>query len=159
MAGQVLKLVLCVGICLGVGVLGSLFSTGANLNEWYVQLNKPPFNPPNWVFGPVWTILYILMGVAAFLVWQRGLGRKDVRVGLWLFAAQLGLNALWTPLFFGYHQIGAAFVDLVLLWLAILAVITAFHRVSIPAAICLYPYLGWVSFAASLNGSLWRLNP
>jgi translocator protein len=159
MASQAIKLVLCVGLCLGVGVLGSLFSTGESLNDWYSQLHKPSFNPPNWVFAPVWTVLYILMGVAAFLVWRQGVDRRDVRVGLWLFAAQLGLNALWTPLFFGYHQIGAAFADLVLLWLAILAVITAFQRVSTPAAVCLYPYLGWVSFAASLNGSLWRLNP
>jgi tryptophan-rich sensory protein len=159
MASQVLKLVLCVGICLGVGALGSLFATGTDLSHWYVQLNKPSFNPPNWVFGPVWTVLYVLMGVAAFLVWRRGLGRRDVRLGLWLFAVQLGLNFVWTPLFFGCHRIGTAFVDLVLLWLAILAVITTFHRVSMPAAICLYPYLGWVSFATSLNGSLWRLNP
>jgi tryptophan-rich sensory protein len=158
MVGNGVKLILCVALCLGVGVLGSLFSWGTNLHEWYAYLRKPSFNPPNWVFGPVWTLLYILMGVAAFLVWQKGIGRRDVRVALGLFALQLALNALWTPLFFGWHQIGAAFLEIVLLGLAILITLTAFHRVSLPAALCLVPYVGWVGFAAVLNGSLWYLN-
>ena len=146
-------------VCLGVGALGSLLSVGKNLSDWYAALNKPWFNPPNWVFAPVWTTLYVLMGVAVFLVWRKGWEHRSVRIGLVLFAVQLALNALWTPLFFGCHWIGAALIDIVLLWPAILATIAAFHRVSLLAAVCLYPYLVWVSFAAVLNFRLWQLNP
>jgi len=158
MVSNGIKLVLCVLICLGAGVLGSLFSVGKNFQDWYGQLHKPWFNPPNWIFGPVWTILYVLMGVALFLVWQKGLNRRAARIGLVLFAVQLALNSLWTPLFFGWHWIAAALVDITFLWLAILATIVAFHRTSLPAAVCLYPYLGWVSFAAVLNAVIWHLN-
>ena len=158
MLGDKVKLLLCVLTCLGAGVLGSLFSVGQNLNDWYGRLNKPAFNPPNWVFAPVWTALYVLMGVAAFLVWRMGLGNRTVRIALVLFGLQLGLNALWTPLFFGLHWIGWALVEIVALWLVIVATVVAFHRVSLPAAICLYPYLAWVSFASVLNYSLWQLN-
>jgi benzodiazapine receptor len=157
--GRTLQLLVPVLVCLGVGALGSLFSMDNNLHNWYATLNKPWFNPPNWVFAPVWTTLYILMGVAAFLVWQKRLGHRSVRIGLVLFVVQLALNGLWTPLFFGCHWIGTALIDIVLLWVAILAVIVAFHRVSLPAAICLYPYLAWVSFASVLNFRLWQLNP
>jgi benzodiazapine receptor len=130
------KLAVCVAVCLAAGGLGVAF-VGGGPDEWYGRLNKPWFNPPSWVFGPVWTVLYVLMGVAAFLVWRQGAGRGLVQIALGLFALQLVLNALWTPLFFGWHWIGGALVDIVLLWLAILATIVAFGRVSRPAALCL----------------------
>jgi translocator protein len=158
MVGNMVRLVVSILICLAAGASGAIFTTGKGLDDWYGQLNKPWFNPPNWVFGPVWIVLYILMGVAAFLAWQKGSDRRLVRIALALFVLQLVLNALWTPLFFGWHWIGMALVEIVVLWLAILATIAAFHRVSLPAALCLYPYIGWVSFAAFLNGSLWWLN-
>ena len=158
MLGDIIRLVVSMAVCLCAGGLGAVFTAGKNLNDWYGQLHKPWFNPPSWVFGPVWTLLYILMGVAVFLVWQKGTDRRPVRMALGVFALQLALNALWTPLFFGLHWIGAALVEIVVLWLAILATVVAFRRVSRPAARCLYPYIGWVSFAAILNASLWWLN-
>lgn len=125
---------------------------------WYASLHKPSWNPPGWVFGPVWTLLYTMMAVAAWLVWRRG-GLRQQRWPLSLFLAQLVLNAAWTPLFFGLHRPGLALVDIVLLWLALVATITAFRRVHRGAGWLLVPYLAWVSFAAVLNFVLWRMNP
>lgn len=125
--------------------------------EWYASLQKPSWNPPGWVFGPVWTALYTMMAVAAWLVWKRG-GFSAQRRARALFCAQLILNAAWTPLFFGLQQPGLAFAEIVVLWLAIAATLVAFHRVSRAAAWLLAPYLAWVSFAAALNFTLWRLN-
>ena len=133
--------------------LGALFLPG----QWYASLKKPSWNPPAWLFGPVWTALYTLMAVAAWLVWRRG-GWAAQRRPLLLFLLQLALNAAWTPLFFGLHQPGLAFAEIVLLWLAIAATLTAFGSVSRAAAALLAPYLAWVSFAAVLNFTLWRLN-
>ena len=127
-------------------------------DAWYASLHKPSWNPPGWVFGPVWTLIYIMMAVAAWLVWRRG-GLRVNRGPLSLFMVQLALNAVWTPLFFGLHQPGWAFVDIVLLWLAIATTITAFRRVHRGAAWLLVPYLAWVSFASVLNYTLWRMNP
>ncbi|MCU0784896.1 MAG: tryptophan-rich sensory protein [Verrucomicrobia bacterium] len=124
--------------------------------EWYATLKKPSWNPPGWIFGPVWTALYTMMAVAAWLVWKRG-GFVAQRRPLLIFLAQLALNALWTPLFFGLHRPGLAFAEIVLLWLAIAATIPTFWRVSSLAAWLLVPYLAWVSFAAVLNFTLWRL--
>jgi tryptophan-rich sensory protein len=126
--------------------------------EWYASLKKPSWNPPGWVFGPVWTTLYVMMAVAAWLVWKRG-GFSSQRPALVLFLAQLALNAAWTPLFFGLHRPGLAFAEILLLWLAIAAALAAFRPVSRAAAWLLTPYLAWVSFAAVLNFALWRLNP
>ncbi len=140
-------------LCFAAAAVGSLFMPG----EWYAALNKPAWNPPGWIFGPVWTALYAMMAVAAWLVWQRG-GLAGQRRPLGLFLAQLALNALWTPLFFGLRQPGVAFAEILLLWLAILATLLAFRPVSRTAAWLLVPYLAWVSFAAVLNGTLWRLN-
>lgn len=125
--------------------------------EWYATLKKPSWNPPDWIFGPVWSALYTMMAVAAWLVWQRG-GFVAQRRPLALFLAQLGLNALWTPLFFGLHRPGLAFAEIVLLWVAIAATLAAFRRVNQAAAWLLAPYLVWVSFAAVLNFEMWRLN-
>jgi translocator protein len=141
-------------LCFAASAVGALFMPG----EWYAALNKPAWHPPAWIFGPVWTALYAMMAVAAWLVWQRG-GFAVQRRPLGLFLAQLALNALWTPLFFGLRQPGVAFAEIILLWLAILATLLAFRPVSRAAAWLLVPYLAWVSFAAVLNGTLWRLNP
>jgi len=124
---------------------------------WYTALNKPSWNPPPWIFGPVWTMLYIAMGVSAWLVWRNG-GWSQQRRPLTLFLVQWALNALWTPLFFGLHRIDLAAVEIVVLWLAIVATIASFARVSRPAAWLLAPYLAWVSFATFLTFTLWRLN-
>ncbi|MBX3381484.1 MAG: tryptophan-rich sensory protein [Phycisphaeraceae bacterium] len=128
-----------------------------SVDGWYTTLNKPSWNPPSWLFGPVWSLLYIMMAVAAWLVWRKG-GWAAQRWPLSLFLVQWLLNALWTPLFFGMHQLGASLVEIVLLWLAIAATIHAFWRVSKPAGWLLVPYLAWVSFATFLNFTIWRLN-
>jgi tryptophan-rich sensory protein len=124
---------------------------------WYEGLAKPSLTPPNWVFGPVWTLLYLMMGVAAGLVWRKA-GLHGARVALGLYLLQLVLNSAWSWLFFGLHQPGWAFADIVLLWLAIVATILAFQRISAAAALMMTPYLVWVSFASYLNFMLWRLN-
>ncbi len=138
--------------------LAPLSSIWARPDSWYAALVKPSWNPPGWVFGPVWTTLYILMAVAAWLVWRRGGWRGQRRALSW-FCAQLALNALWTPLFFGLHRIDLALGEILLLWVAILATIGAFARSSRVAAWLLAPYLAWVSFATFLTFTLWNLNP
>jgi len=141
-------------ICFAAAALGAVFMPG----DWYAALRKPTWNPPGWIFGPVWSVLYTMMAVAAWLVWQRG-GFGAQRRPLGLFLVQLALNAAWTPLFFGLHQPGVAFAEIVLLWLAIAWTLATFWRVHRAAAWMLVPYLTWVSFAALLNFTLWRLNP
>jgi benzodiazapine receptor len=152
-----IKLVVAVVLPLAVGGLSG-YATAQGVRSWYPTLVKPFFNPPAWIFGPVWTALYILMGVAAFLVWRRGLEAEGVKAGLTLFLAQLALNGLWSILFFGIHSPGLAFVEILVLWIAIAATIRAFGRVSAAAAWLLAPYLAWVSFATILTGSIWWLN-
>lgn len=140
-------------VCIATAALGGIFMPG----EWYASLKKPLWNPPGWVFGPVWTALYTMMAVAAWLVWRRG-GFAAQRGPLTLFLVQLALNAAWTPLFFGWHKPGLAFAEILLLWLAIAGTLAAFRRVSRATVWLLTPYLAWVSFAAVLNFALWRLN-
>jgi translocator protein len=141
-------------LCFAAASLGALFVPG----DWYAALRKPPWNPPAWIFGPVWTALYTMMAVAAWLVWKQG-GFAAQRGPLSLFLLQLALNATWTPLFFGLHWLGAAFGEIVCLWLAIAATMVAFRRANRPASWLIAPYLAWVSFAALLNFTLWQLNP
>ncbi len=148
-----LALVSWLALSFGAAAMGGLFMPG----EWYASLKKPAWNPPGWVFGPVWTALYTMMAVSAWLVWRRG-GWAAQRRPLMLFLLQLVLNAAWTPLFFGLHWPGLAFAGIVLLWLAIAATLVAFRPASRTAAWLLAPYLAWVGFAAVLNFTLWRLN-
>ena len=149
---DIFKLLISVGFPLLIGFLGSFF-TASSVSTWYVTLNKPSFNPPNWVFGPVWTVLYILMGISLFLVWK-----SDNRLAFILFGVQLGLNLLWSLLFFGLQQPFFAFIEIVLLWGAIIATIIVFYSISRIAALLLVPYILWVTFAAILNFMIYWLN-
>ena len=167
-----LVLLAFVGICLGAGSLGSLVTVPA-IGGWYAALAKPTWTPPGWLFGPVWTALYVAMGVSAWLVWRTGRSarspddvdaspsvarRSSVAAPLVLFAIQLGLNVAWSWVFFGMKSPGLAALEIVALWLAILATTIAFFRRSAPAGWLMIPYLAWVSFAAALNWTIWRMN-
>ncbi|MCI0479331.1 tryptophan-rich sensory protein [Candidatus Uhrbacteria bacterium] len=154
---DILKLLIAIVISQAAGIIGSFFTSPA-IPTWYATLVRPPLNPPSWVFAPVWTTLFLLMGIAAFLVWRRGLGRKDVRVALTVFGVQLGLNTLWSILFFGLQNPFLSLIEIVVLWSAIAATIGLFSRISKPAAYLLVPYLLWVSFATYLNAAYWLLN-
>ena len=151
---HVLGLAVCVLICFAAAGIGSIW-TSATVGTWYKSLLKPPWQPPNWLFGPVWTVLYLLMGISLWLVWRK-VGLAPGPIG-W-FAGQLALNALWSGLFFGLQMPGAAFAEIVVLWLAIAGTIVAFWGVSPVAGALLIPYLGWVTFASALNFTIWRLN-
>ena len=151
------KLIISILLCLSIGFTGSYF-TSDSISSWYDTLNKPTFTPPNWTFGVVWTILYILMGVSAFLVWNQGFKKKSVKIALALFVFQLILNGLWTPIFFGLHYLGIALIDIVMMWIVILLTIIYFHKVSKLASLLLVPYLIWVSYATALNTGFWWLN-
>ena len=139
-----------------VGALSAV-SAGGDFVPYYSALRKPPFTPPPAAFGPAWTALYLLMGIAAWLVWREGLTRASA-VALGLFAAQLVLNFAWSLIFFGQHRLGVALLEIALLWLTILATILACWRVRRPPGALLVPYLAWVSFAAYLNAGIWRRN-
>lgn len=139
------------------GLLG-WWATATSVQTWYPTLAKPWFTPPNWVFGPAWTTLYTLMGIAAYLIWQRGWERGVVRAALFVYGAQLLLNALWSPVFFGLRAPGPGLIVIVLLWGAIVVTIVWFARVSRAAAWLLAPYLAWVTYATALNAAIWWLN-
>ncbi|MFC5682549.1 TspO/MBR family protein [Flavobacterium sp. MAHUQ-51] len=155
---KIIKIIAVVVLCLGVGYFSGIETRSAIL-DWYPTLVKPSFNPPNWVFAPVWTLLYIMMGVAAGLVWNRYTDDKDrVKKALVFFLIQLVLNALWSYLFFGLHNPMLAGIEIVLLWLFIYECYLQFSKINKIAAYLLVPYLAWVSFAAVLNASIWWLN-
>ncbi|HGE72528.1 TPA: tryptophan-rich sensory protein [Candidatus Poribacteria bacterium] len=156
-AVDTVKLAISIGVCLAAGFIGSIF-TNASIPTWYMTLEKPSFNPPNWLFGPVWTALYILMGIAAFLVWRAGLGEPKARTALIIFIIQLILNVLWSVAFFGFRSPIAGLVVIVILWVAILLTILSFVKVSIIAGILLIPYILWVSFASILNAAIYVLS-
>lgn len=137
--------------------MGSVF-TRISVGTWYAALKKPSFTPPNWVFSPVWITLFVLMGIAAFLVWNKGLSDQKVRIALSIFSVQLILNVLWSAMFFGLRSPLAGLIEIAVLWIAILLTILYFFRVSNTAGMLLIPYILWVSFAAVLNFSIWRLN-
>jgi len=155
---QAIKFIISLGVCFGASGLGALFMGRDSVNTWYAQLQKPSITPPDWVFGPVWTILYLLMSISVFLVWNKGLDYPKVKLAIGLFLIQLTLNAIWTPIFFGFHSILLALIDIVLLFIAILVTLLVFKSISIPASILLVPYLLWVGYAAILNGSICYLN-
>lgn len=152
-----LKLIDSVVLCELVGIISAPF-TIVSIPTWYRTLNKPFFSPPNWVFGPVWTILYVLMGVSLYLVWKKGVKNEKTRTALLYFFIQLALNFLWTFIFFGFHSPLAAFVTIVILWIMILVSIRKFYPLSKTAAYLLIPYILWVSFASVLNFSIVVLN-
>jgi benzodiazapine receptor len=152
----VVSLIVFMGTCVLVGISASLV-TATSVREWYPHIQKPSWTPPDAAFGPVWTVLYLLMGVSAWLVWRSSAGPARRRA-LLIFAIQLALNGLWSLLFFGLRNPGWAAVEIVLLWGAIVATIVVFARVSRIAAGLLVPYLLWVSFAAALNLAVWNLN-
>ena len=149
-------LVVAIVICFAAAGLGGLV-TAPRIPNWYADLAKPTWTPPGWIFGPVWSILYLMMAIAAWLVWRQE-GLAGARLPLALFAIQLALNSLWSVLFFGLQNPGAAAVDIVLLWVAIVATLVAFWNRSPWAGGLLVPYLVWVSFAAVLNVAIWRMN-
>lgn len=151
MAKNLSKLILSISLCLGAGILGSFFTVSA-IPTWYATLNKPSFSPPNWIFGPVWTILYILMGYSLYLVWSK----RKVPVVFWI---QLFLNAIWSIIFFGMRNPALALIDIVALWIAIVLTMKAFYKINKLASYLLIPYLAWVSFATILNLAIMLLNP
>lgn len=155
-AGPPLVSILCwVLVSLAAGAAGGIASQPG---EWYAALSKPSWNPPNWVFGPVWTTLYVMMGLAAALAWP-GRATRAGRAGFLLFGLQLALNALWSWIFFRWHRLDLAFVELTVLWVTILGTIIAFRRIRPLAGHLLLPYLAWVTFAGVLNFAIARLNP
>ncbi len=139
------------------GGLGSIATT-SSIPTWYRTLNKPSWTPPSWLFGPVWTLLYVLMGVALFLVWRRGWNAPNVRPAIVLFAAQLIVNAGWSAVFFGLRSPSGGLAVLVVLWLLIAATTVAFYGQNITAGLLMLPYLAWVTFAGVLNATIWNLN-
>ena len=151
-----MKLFFSLLITLAVGGIAGYY-TASSIGTWYAGLNKPSFNPPNWIFGPVWTILYILMGIALYYVWSLPVS-KSRNIALIIFFVQLALNFIWSIIFFNLHQMGWAFIDIILLLCFIAATMFLFNQLSKPAAWLLLPYLLWVSFALVLNFALWQLN-
>jgi benzodiazapine receptor len=155
---DIAKLIISIIACQCAGIIGSVFTIGA-IPTWYATLHKPPFTPPNWLFGPAWFTLYLLMGIAAFLVWRKGTAGTQIRVSLVIFLAQLIVNALWSIVFFGLKSPLGGVIVIVILWALILLTILRFFKISSAAGILLLPYILWVSFAAALNASVWLLNP
>ncbi|NTW51255.1 MAG: tryptophan-rich sensory protein [Chlorobiaceae bacterium] len=154
---RILSTALCIGICMLFAYAGSLFTPVAG-SWYYTTLVKPPWNPPDWLFPPVWTLLFVLMGVALSLVLEAGIDKKEVKQAILLFGLQLFLNLGWSASFFGMRSPLAGFVEILILWLFIVMTIVTFSKVSKPAAFCLVPYLLWVSFASFLNFVILRLN-
>lgn len=153
---NVLGLIGWLAVSFAASAVGAIASIEAS--SFYSQLAQPAWAPPSWLFGPVWTVLYALMAVAAWLVWRSG-GFRSHRIALGLFLAQLALNSLWSWLFFAWHSGATAFAEILLLWILIVSTLVSFWRVLPPAGILLIPYLIWVSFASALNYALWQLNP
>lgn len=152
-----MKLFISILVPLLVGAVAGLF-TSSGVNGWYAVANKPWFNPPNWIFAPMWTLLYILMGIAFFLVWKASADKNVKQTAMILFSIQLILNFFWSFIFFKLQQPGWAFAEIILMWVMILLTILWFGKISATAAWLLVPYICWVSFAAVLNYSIWKLN-
>jgi len=153
---QILKLVVSILLPLGLGAIAGIFTAKA-IPEWYATLNQPSFNPPNWIFGPVWTSLYILLGISFFLTWKQP-ATKERNRAISIFLIQLVLNFAWSFLFFYFHQIGLALIDIIVLWILIITMLILFYRIKPLAAYINIPYLLWVTFASILNASYFVLN-
>jgi benzodiazapine receptor len=153
---QVVGLVVAIGACFAVAALGSAM-TIPSIGTWYATLSKPSWNPPNWIFGPVWSALYLVMAVAAWMVWRKS-GLSAALGPLALFALQLALNCAWSGLFFALHKPWLAFADIAVLWLAIVATMISFARVSLFGSVLLAPYLLWVTYAGILNFTVAKMN-
>lgn len=156
-SGELTTLIFCIVVCQLAGVLGSVF-TRSSVNTWYQDLTKPWFTPPGWVITTIWLVLFTLMGLSLFLVYREGLSRVDVRIAVGIFAIQLLVNVLWSMAFFGLRWPMGGLVTIAVLWVLIVLTILKFWPISREAALFLMPYLLWVSFAAFLNYSFWRLN-
>lgn len=152
-----IRLLSALVICFAAAALGSL-ATAPQIATWYAGLNKPFFSPPNWIFGPVWTILYAMMAVAAWLIWEKGQNKKEVQSALLVFLAQLAVNVLWSFLFFAWHSLWGAYLGIIVLWLLILLTIIRFFKLDRTAGWLLVPYILWVSFASFLNLAIAILN-
>jgi len=154
---KIIRFIVAVGLPLAIGSIAGLF-TASSVKGWFITLNKPSFNPPGWLFAPVWTILYILMGIAFYMIWNKDEDTNLKRKAMLFYFAQLGLNFCWSFIFFYAKQPGWALVDIILLWILIAGTIYWFSKISKPAAWLLVPYILWVSFATVLNFAIWRLN-
>ena len=157
MKKQLTYIAISVTVCLTIGFLSS-FATQSSVNDWYLELNKPNFNPPNWIFAPVRTVLYVMMGVAAGIVWAKGFYHIWVKTALYHFGIQLLFNALWSIIFFGFKNPFAALLVILALLVLLIFTIKWFKVVSNTAALLLIPYLLWVCFATALNYKIWELN-
>jgi len=151
------KLIISIMSCFIAGGIGALFTT-KSIPDWYRNLKKPRYTPPDWVFGPVWTTLYILMGLSLFFIWQKGLAAQGVLVPFTLFWVQLAINSLWSVIFFGLKSKGGGIAVIIALWLLIMATIITSFPVSTWAGVLLIPYITWVSVATYLNIGVWALN-
>ncbi len=151
-----LKLILCIIIPLAIGGISGV-ATANNINTWFVELHKPIFNPPNYLFGPVWTTLYFLMGISLYLILQTP-ENSSRRKAIIIFVVQLFLNFCWSFIFFKFHLLGIAFTEIILIWISIIIMIYQFRKINKMAAYIQIPYLLWVSFASTLNGAIWFLN-
>ncbi|MFZ2410205.1 MAG: TspO/MBR family protein [Candidatus Methanoperedens sp.] len=151
------KLIVSIGICLSAGFLGSFFTTPA-IPVWYAGIIKPSFAPPNWVFFPIWTVLFVMMGISLYLVWQKDAGEQKVKKAIFIFCIQLILNVLWSAAFFGWRSPFAGFMVILILWISIALTVISFMKISKTAGVLLIPYIAWVTFAAVLNFLIWRLN-
>lgn len=155
---DLIKLTASLGACYLAAFIGSIF-TAPEISTWYATLAKPSFAPPDWVFGPVWTALYTMMGICAYIVWREGLSDPRVKAAMAVFAIQLAANASWSAAFFGLRSPLAGLAVILLLWTLIALNIQKFREVSRTAGLLLIPYILWVTFAMALNFAIWRLNP
>lgn len=157
MKKKIIQFVVSILVCQMAGIIGVGFTTSA-IPLWYSTLNKPSFSPPPWVFGPVWTLLYTMMGIALFLIWTNKIQSEKKQQAILIFSTQLFLNAIWSPIFFGLQSLFIGLIVIILMWIFILLTIIHFSKISKVAAALLMPYLLWVSFATILNFSIWQLN-
>lgn len=154
---DITKLIVSIAVCEAAGIIGSIF-TVSSIPNWYASLAKPDLAPPNWVFGPVWTTLYLLMGISLYLIWKHGWENKNVKIAVYVFSVQLVLNILWSVLFFGFQNPLLGMIGIILLWIAIAVNIYFFYKVDKNSAYLLVPYIVWVSIASYLNYAILVLN-